>query len=627
MVRRTPVPLHRFGVILRDAPAAVIHRADVAQRARLASIRRAVKPFQRFAEVLRSRLQEQSTGRAVEVARKAADWCAANGLLAESVEYTLQAGDSDSAAPRMEQCIDEQISHAQFRTVQNWVARLAPAVIDRHPRLVIAKCWAQTFCRDYELMDDVLAQLRRVTSDPQTSHAYRITLLAVEPILLIQGGHLLQAIERAQSAWSQTDGNATMERGSLADNLAYGCIAAGRHEDAHRYLREAIACHTAPRTSVLGLAYTTGISAMAESCIGNLDGAIHLFQSMERLVMEHGRQAEPRMEPGFLPALYMGNCAELLYEQNQIDATEEWLDRHFRFIDSIPAMSSVVLAYLTRARMYLAREDRAGAEQILLAAAKHAAGGRMPRLLPAVEWERVRMALVSGDVERARVIAQSLDADADGPAPATLIEPDEEINGVAIARIRLQIHVGQAEDALARLAPQREHANAKLRRRRLLKLHILEALAWEALQKRSLALDSMAAALRCSVPMRAIRSFVDEGARAHRLLQALASEGGSRLEGKLLAHLKSVLDACASGEGDVQQPPDRAAYGVLQALSDREIEILQRLAQGYTNLAVAQQLFVSTNTIKWHLRHIYGKLNARNRSQAIFAARQQGLLA
>jgi LuxR family maltose regulon positive regulatory protein len=107
----------------------------------------------------------------------------------------------------------------------------------------------------------------------------------------------------------------------------------------------------------------------------------------------------------------------------------------------------------------------------------------------------------------------------------------------------------------------------------------------------------------------------------------LASEGGSRLEGKLLAHLTSVLDACASGEGDVQQPPDRAAYGVLQALSDREIEILQRLAQGYTNLAVAQQLFVSTNTIKWHLRHIYGKLNARNRSQAIFAARQQGLLA
>jgi LuxR family maltose regulon positive regulatory protein len=579
-----------------------------------------------FAEFLRAQLQHQAPERAVAVARKAADWCAENGLLIESVEYSLQAGDTDSALPRMEQCIDEQVSHGQFRTVAQWVAAVPPAVLDQHPRLVIAKAWAQTFSKDYALMDDVLAQLRRVTQDPHTSQAYRVALLALEPILLVQAGKLAQAIERSEAAWPQTDASFALERGSLADNLAYGSIAAGRHEAAQKYLREAIACHTAPRPSVLGLAYTAGISAMAEACIGNLDGAIHAFRSMEKLVAERGRSVAPHLEPGFMPALYMGNCAELLYEQNQIDATEEWLDRHLRFIESIPSISSIVLAWLTRARMSRARDDRAGAEEALASAAQHAVRGRISRLLPAVEWERVRIALVSGDVERARVMAQSLTADSTAHPEVPLIEPDQEVNGAGIEIIRLQIHTGQANLALSALEPQLKHARSTLRRRRLLKLCVLQALAWEALQQRSPALQSMTEAVKCGAAMRAIRSFVDEGAAARHLLQALADDGGLRRDRKLAAHLKQVLEAFPPSEADGDDVPSSAAEASSQALSDREMAILQRLAQGYTNLAVAQQLFVSTNTVKWHLRHIYTKLGAKNRSEAVFMARQQRLI-
>jgi ATP/maltotriose-dependent transcriptional regulator MalT len=61
-------------------------------------------------------------------------------------------------------------------------------------------------------------------------------------------------------------------------------------------------------------------------------------------------------------------------------------------------------------------------------------------------------------------------------------------------------------------------------------------------------------------------------------------------------------------------------------LSARELQILQRLAQGHSNLAVGQQLFLSPNTIKWHLGQIYVKLGAKNRTQAVHVARQQNLL-
>lgn len=63
-----------------------------------------------------------------------------------------------------------------------------------------------------------------------------------------------------------------------------------------------------------------------------------------------------------------------------------------------------------------------------------------------------------------------------------------------------------------------------------------------------------------------------------------------------------------------------------QALSAREIEILQNLEQGLSNRQLAAKLFISEATVKTHLVHIYSKLSVDNRTAAITAARQQRLI-
>ncbi|GGG82185.1 response regulator transcription factor [Corynebacterium pelargi] len=63
-----------------------------------------------------------------------------------------------------------------------------------------------------------------------------------------------------------------------------------------------------------------------------------------------------------------------------------------------------------------------------------------------------------------------------------------------------------------------------------------------------------------------------------------------------------------------------------QALSSREIEILQELASGATNKALAAKLFISQATVKTHLVHIYSKLGVSNRTEAITKAREQRLI-
>lgn len=66
--------------------------------------------------------------------------------------------------------------------------------------------------------------------------------------------------------------------------------------------------------------------------------------------------------------------------------------------------------------------------------------------------------------------------------------------------------------------------------------------------------------------------------------------------------------------------------GWLEPLSKREIEVLRLLALGLSNHEIAQALVIAENTVKMHLKHLYGKLSVHNRVQAITHAQARQLL-
>ena len=65
---------------------------------------------------------------------------------------------------------------------------------------------------------------------------------------------------------------------------------------------------------------------------------------------------------------------------------------------------------------------------------------------------------------------------------------------------------------------------------------------------------------------------------------------------------------------------------LLEELTDREREILRLVSNGFSNKALADRLSLSTNTVKWHLRNIFEKLQISNRMQAVSVARHFGLI-
>ena len=82
----------------------------------------------------------------------------------------------------------------------------------------------------------------------------------------------------------------------------------------------------------------------------------------------------------------------------------------------------------------------------------------------------------------------------------------------------------------------------------------------------------------------------------------------------------TLLAAFASG------PPGPHGTGLIEPLTERELDVLRLLAAGHSNADMAAELFVEQSTVKTHLIHLYRKLGAHSRTQTVARARALGLL-
>jgi LuxR family maltose regulon positive regulatory protein len=116
--------------------------------------------------------------------------------------------------------------------------------------------------------------------------------------------------------------------------------------------------------------------------------------------------------------------------------------------------------------------------------------------------------------------------------------------------------------------------------------------------------------------------FVDEGQpMAHLLYVALSCGIAPNYVRRLLAAFPVT-----EHEQPNQSRSRAPEVGLIEPLSQRELEVLQLIAEGLTNQEIASRLSLSLNTVKTHARNIYGKLGVHSRSQAIARSRALGLL-
>ena len=581
-----------------------------------------------FADLLRARLQAEQPARVPELHRNAAGWYAERGLADDAIRHAVAAGEMTWAARLIEQHFDAAHSlRGEAATVQRWLTPLPADLVRSRPRLLLAQgVQAVTGGRleEAEQLADAAERAYAGTGEeplePTIGRAG--SLLVNVPVMI--------ALVRGYLAQLRGDAKGTAEFGAQARagsaegewilrSIAQGQLTVaewldGRLGEAERGFAEGIAGRRAVGLPTWGAweSYELGQVQYAQ---GRLDAATATCKEALDTVARPGRAPLPAAGPAYV------GLAEVAYQRNELGSARENATRGITLCRSFVFTMPLAAGLATLAWIRQAGNDPAGALDAMEEAARAAPGP--PGLLNPIPARRARLLLAQGDLAGAVRWTNEAGLLADD-------EPDyaREPGHLVLARILLaQARPGPALALLDRLYAA---AAAQDRVASLIEIGALRALGLAASGEEAAAVAALAGALTLACSQGYIRVFADEGAPMAALLARLIAaqrSGGAAAEVPLgcLARLERALGAQDLAP-DAGRGGSTAVLAMIEQLTSRELEVLEMLAAGRSNQAIARQLVVALDTVKKHVSHLLGKLGAANRTEAVARARELGLI-
>jgi LuxR family maltose regulon positive regulatory protein len=335
--------------------------------------------------------------------------------------------------------------------------------------------------------------------------------------------------------------------------------------------------------------------------------------------------APPGAPPPPAASLQHVGLAEVLRQRGDLDGARHHatagLELCWRSAGTEPATAGLA----TLAWVQYALGDHPAARSTADEAARAMPSAEVVPLFNPGPAERARLLLVLGEVEEAaRWVAER------GLNEVDVLGCPREREYLVLARLLL---ARDAPDrALGLLDRLHGAAEAESRSGSVIEIRALRALALDAAGDAQRALDALLEALTLAQPEGYVRVFADEGAPMAALLRRLvASVRRGQLpavEGALLDYAVRLLGEAPAEPGTTATPAVRGAGAttLVEPLTERECEVLLLLAEGKANREIADQLVVTLDTVKKHLTHLFGKLGAVSRTQAVARARELRLI-
>jgi LuxR family maltose regulon positive regulatory protein len=309
---------------------------------------------------------------------------------------------------------------------------------------------------------------------------------------------------------------------------------------------------------------------------------------------------------------------ELLLERDDLEASERQLTLGTELVERAGEREILARGQVTLSRVKWARGDAEGALKLAYEAERLARKSGSPQAIAGAAFWKARLHLMRNDL---RAAASELERASDVDDVPRSTQDAERIS-----QARLLVAREDHDEALQMLNRLRETAEAADKRGNVVEVLTLQALVVRAREEKGRALDVMGRALALAEPEGYVRTFVDEGPPMAELLSEVleAQQRGRpdslrRVPAHYLRKLLAALERDVTGTA-------RPATDLPEALSARELEVLQLIAAGKSNRRIASELFVSVGTVKTHLNNLYRKLDSHSRTQAVARARDLELL-
>jgi LuxR family maltose regulon positive regulatory protein len=559
-----------------------------------------------FADFLRLELRRTDPASVPLLHRQAAGWYEEHGYPVEAVRHAQAAEDWRDAARMLADSYVALGLDGRLATVHGLLSAFPRDAATDDPELAIALAGAQMF--DDDLNDtaayiDVAERLADAVEDDRRWR-FDLRLASARLTLARRRGDLeatvdaMRSLEEVLAAHPPNEvDRATDHRATALMNLGIAEVWALHLSDASAHLEEAIALARRIERPYLEVGCLAPLG-IAEVVAGKpVQGGIRLAEQAIEIATDHGWADDPIVVPALVIQAY-----EFVW-MGDFEAAERRLESADR---ALPAEGEPVIELVARYTRGLLRFGRGQLEEALEA-------------LSAAESVRQRLSknIVTVDprVQLIEVLVRLGQTDAAAAALAELSSDERSRAEMRLAAAAVHLGRGDPEHALAVLHPTLERSAPTIHPRvASMDALLFAAAAQDALGDTRAVEESLERALDIAEADGFLLPFAIAPVRP--LL-----ERHPRHKTAHATLLSDIIDLIAgSGVSRKGAPPLR------EELSDAELRVVRFLPSNLKAPEIAAELFVSPNTVRTHMRHIYSKLDAHSRREAVDRARELGLI-
>lgn len=542
-----------------------------------------------FSELLQHKMRRERAVDLPQLHRRTSHWHEAQGDIGEAVEHASHAGDFARMANLMGRSHWDLINRGYARTMERWLQQVPDDLRQNCPQIYLSIVWGQLLRGDFSQAAANLqlaqAGLANLPSGTPASRAAQSDYFVLQSTLAQVQGRLPEALERAEQARRLVpDGDIRL---SALTSLAFGAVyrQMGAFEQAREHLLAAI------QSAGTIDDHTTAMVAMAHLSLmlWPLGRLREVARIAEQVIARS--EAVSGIAPLMIGAVY-AVLGQIYYEWDQLEKAREVLLHGIRLASLSGHTASLVYGKVHLAHLLQGQGDLENAAQQLAEAEEVLTGGAPAWVRPDWLAQKVRLLVMQGKLEVAEAALRTSGIPAE--APVTY-----RTDVIHLAWLRWMVATGH-RDAFTLAERIVESAESEDRNGTLIHALVLGArvgggAAW------------LERARQLGAPQGYQRVFSDEAFAD----QAIPSNTGVSLAGKSLALGGTEYDS---------------SFVMVEPLTEREMDVLHLLAGGLTYAQIAERLFVSINTVRFHVKGIYGKLGVEKQTQAVERGRALGLI-
>jgi len=585
-----------------------------------------------FGDLLRQRLRQTQAEQLKELHEKASEWYKQNGLIDQAIEHALKSKDFDQAAYLIQSQIDVLWQRGEHGKLRRWVQALPEDLLLTEPQLGIIHTYYLHTIGEYTTAEQLLQRIEQVL-DPHGNGDEVTPSLEYKHLLEIDRLKLTGRLSLIRALIYSFDGNVKgiIKQANRAleylpeQDLTWRNLSGFALGDAHSYLGDMAASYEAR--------FATLRACEAE---GNIFYILLAALKLATTLREQGELYRTRnlcndqvrlAEKYNLAEINMVGCirtilGEVLAEFNDLDRAIQHARQGVKIAEGGQNLVFLSMSYLYLMRVLFSKKDLAGAEEVFDKVL------RLERKMTIPIWVSSQMA--SWQV-KFWLLQDDLEAISNWADKREILVYDDQHTHEGIDHLSMIDHIVYArvliaqarmEETIQLLRHLYKTAKRSGRISRSIEIKMLEALAYQSTGQTEQAMETFGHVLNLAEPKGFIRTFVDEGPPMAHLLYEALSQG---ISPEYVQRLLAAFPVTEQDE-DTSTKPQVDQSGLIEPLSDREIDVIQLIAKGLTNQEISNKLFLSMHTVKTHTRNIYSKLGAHHRAEAVAKARAFGIL-